>query len=130
MEFEFTVYRVVVPVISLFFITYAWNHVKRGTKTLWEAILWTLFWGFVCAIVIIPERMNFLTAWTGIKDQENAVFAIMIGILLFAVFHILVRLERIQKRITDLVRHEALEDAGLMNASSSRKKEFVIKSQE
>lgn len=117
MILEFTPYRVAVPLIALFFIIYAWNHVLRGTKTIWEAGLWTLFWGGVSIVVLIPEWISFLTVWTGIKDQENAVFAIALGVLLFIVFHILIRLERIQKRITDLVRHEALEDAGLFEAN-------------
>lgn len=111
MSIEISPYVVVVPLVSLFFIVYAWNHVLRGTKTIWEALLWTVFWGGVCAIVLFPSWIGFLTAWTGIKEQENAVFAIAIGVLLFIVFHILMRLEKIQKRITDLVRHEALEDA-------------------
>ncbi|MEK7137127.1 MAG: DUF2304 domain-containing protein, partial [Patescibacteria group bacterium] len=51
--------------------------------------------------------------WTGIRDQANAVFAIAIGILLFVVFLIIVRLEKIEKRITDMVREQALENAGL-----------------
>jgi len=120
---DITPYQVVVPFIAFFFIVYAWNHVLRGTKTLWEAILWTLFWGGVIVIVLFPTWIGFLTAWTGIKDQENAIFAIAIGILLFIVFHILVRIERIQKRIADLVRHEALEDAGLIGGDSDSKKD-------
>jgi hypothetical protein len=108
-----TPYRLAVPLIALFFIAYAWNCAFRGTKTLWQAILWTLFWGSVIVVVLFPAWISFLTAWTGIQEQENAIFAIFIGILLFIVFHILVRLERIQKRITDLVRHEALKEAGL-----------------
>lgn len=120
MILEFTPYRVAVPLIALFFIIYAWNHVLRGTKTIWEAGLWTLFWGGVSIVVLIPKWISFLTVWTGIKDQENAVFAIALGVLLFIVFHILIRLERIQKRITDLVRHEALEDAGLLGGTKDQ----------
>ena len=113
MTLEFTPYRVVVPLLALLVIVYAWNHVFRGTKTIWEALLWTLFWGAVCAIVLFPSWIGFLTAWTGIKGQANAVFAIVLGILLFIIFHILVRLEKMQHRITLLAQHEALEDAGL-----------------
>jgi len=63
--------------------------------------------------VLFPSWITFLTTWTGIRDQENAVFAIMIGILLFMVFHLLVRIEALQKRMTDMVRHQALKEAGL-----------------
>lgn len=110
---EITPYQVVAPLIALFFIVYAWNHVFRGTKTLWEAMLWTSFWGFICVIVLFPAWISILTEWTGIKGEANAVFAIAIGVLLFIVFHMLIRMERMQKRITELVRHEALEEAGL-----------------
>ena len=108
-----TPYKVVVPLIAIFFVLYAWNHVLRGTKTVWEALLWTLFWGGVCMIVLFPAWIGFLTAWTGIKGQANAVFAIVLGVILFIIFHILVRLEKIQNRITTLAQQEALENAGL-----------------
>jgi len=108
-----TPYKVVVPLIAIFFVLYAWNHVLRGTKTVWEALLWTLFWGSVCIVVLFPAWISLLTAWTGIKGQANAVFAIVLGIILFIIFHILVRLEKIQHRITTLAQQEALENAGL-----------------
>ena len=110
---DFTPYRVVVPLIALCMVLYAWSHVFRGTKTIWEAMLWTFFWGGVCIVVLFPAWISILTTWTGIRDQANAVFAIAIGIILFIVFHMLIRLEKMQKRITDLVRHEALKGAGL-----------------
>jgi hypothetical protein len=115
MDFQITPYIVVVPLIAFFFIVYAWNHVMRGTKTIWEAILWSFFWGCIATIVLFPEWIGFLTSWTGIKDQENAVFAIALGVILFIVFQIIVRMENIQKQITDLVRHDALEDSGLLD---------------
>ena len=113
MKFTFTPYRVVTPLIALFFIVYAWNHVRRGTKTIWEALLWTLFWGSVSVIVLFPSWIGYLTLWTGIKDQENAVFAIAIGVILFIVFHLVVRIEKLQKQLTDIVRKEALDDVNL-----------------
>lgn len=109
--FVITPYKVVGPLVALFFIVYAWNHVLRGTKTIWEALFWTFFWGGITVLILFPSWIAILTAWTGIKGQANAVFAITIGILLFIVFHILVRLEKIQHRITEFVRHEALKDA-------------------
>jgi hypothetical protein len=126
MEFAITPYQVVVPLVSFFFIFYAWSQVLRGSRTIWGALLWTVFWGSIVVFVLFPQYISYLTAWTGIKDRENAVFAIAIGILLFIVFHILISIEHINKRITDLSRHEALEDAGLSGKKvGSSKKEVV-----
>jgi hypothetical protein len=42
-----TPYQIVAPIVSLIAITYAWSLVFRRKKTLWEAVLWSLFWGMV-----------------------------------------------------------------------------------
>ena len=52
-----TVYQIVTPLLSLLAILYAWNLVMRQKKTIWEALLWTLFWGAIAAIAIfLPEH--------------------------------------------------------------------------
>ena len=107
---DITPYRVVVPLISFIVVCYAWNHVVRGTKTIWEGILWTLFWGAIAFVVLFPRWISFLTTWTGIKDQENAIFAIAIGVLLFIVFHLVLMLEKTNRRIAELTRKVALKD--------------------
>ena len=118
MAIPITPYQIAAPLIAVFFIVYAWNHVVRGTKTFWEAMLWTLFWGGITFIVLFPSWMGVLATWTGIKDQVNAFFAVAIGITLFIVFRILMQIERMNQRITDIVREVALEKAGMMKKNS------------
>lgn len=108
-----TPYQIVAPLISLIAITYAWNLVFRQKKTLWEAGLWTIFWGFIAAISIYPDSLNYLTLLTGIRDRENAVLITSIGILFFIVFYMVMRLEELERRQTKFVRKIALRDAGL-----------------
>ena len=76
MTIDITPYRVVVPLIALCMVLYAWSHVFRGTKTIWEAMLWTFFWGGVCIVVLFPAWISVLTTWTGIRNEANAIFAI------------------------------------------------------
>lgn len=40
-----TPYQIVVPLLSILAMVYAWNLVMRQKKTIWEALLWTIFWG-------------------------------------------------------------------------------------
>jgi hypothetical protein len=118
MPYDITLYQVGAPLIALFFVVYAWNHVLRGTKTFWEAILWTIFWGGIATIVLFPWWMGVIAGWMGIKEEVNAVFAIAIGITLFIVFRILMQLERVNQRITELARAQALREAGIGEESS------------
>lgn len=104
-----TPYQIIVPLLSLSAILYAWNLAVRKKKTLWEAILWTVFWGMIAAIALYPPLLGYLTAVTGIKSQVNAVLATSIGILFFLAFYIIVRLEELEQRQTRVIRQMALK---------------------
>jgi len=84
--------------------------VLRQKKTLWEAILWTIFWGSIISIAIYPESLNYLSKFTGIKDRENAVLVTTIAILLFIVFYLIIRIEALEQRQTRVIRKLALKD--------------------
>jgi len=80
---------------------------------MWEGILWTLFWGLVASLAMFPNLMNWVSAVTGIKDRENAVFITFFGVLFFIVFYLVMRLEEMEQRQTRIVRKIALRDSGL-----------------
>jgi hypothetical protein len=108
-----TPYQVIVPLLSALAIAYAWNLTRRGKKSPWEATLWTLFWGGLALIALAPSILGYLTFITGIRDQVNAILITLIGILFFLVFNLLVRIEDLSHRHTQLSREVALRDAQL-----------------
>ncbi|MAE68513.1 hypothetical protein CL635_01750 [bacterium] len=107
---EFTAYQIITPLAGFIAVSYAWNLVFRQKKTLWEAILWTVFWGSIVAIALYPDVLDYLSKFTGIKDRENAVLITTIAILLFIVFYIIVRIEAMEQRQTRVIRKLALKD--------------------
>jgi len=115
-----TPYQLVVPVLSTLACLYAWNLVLRQKKTIWEAVLWTLFWGFVGLIAVYPSILSYLSAVTGIADQENAFLVTFLGILSFMVFYLVIRLEELEQRHTKIVRSLALREAGLKHTHDEK----------
>lgn len=107
---ELTAYQILTPLASLVAILYAWNLMYHQKKTIWEAMLWTVFWGGISAIAIYPETIDYLTAVTGIQDRANAVLITTIGVLLFIVFYLIIRLEALEQRQTRMIRKLALRD--------------------
>jgi hypothetical protein len=116
-----TPYQIAAPLLSLLAIIYAWNLVIRQKKTIWEAILWTMFWSFVAFIAFYPHLLSYLSAVTGIKNQESAVMVTFLGILFFVVFYLIIRLEELEQRHARLVRKIALWEAGLEREGSEEK---------
>jgi hypothetical protein len=107
---ELTAYQIIAPLAGFVAIAYAWNLVLRQKKTLWEAILWTIFWGSIIAIAIYPDSLDYLSKFTGIKDRENAVLVTTIAVLLFIVFYLIIRIEALEQRQTRVIRKLALKD--------------------
>ena len=118
-----TPYQVIVPIAAIIAIAYAWNLAMRQRKTLWEAGLWTIFWGVIAFIAIFPNFLTYLSIVTGIRDQENAVVVTFVGILFFIVFSLVVRIEELEQRYVRVLRALALRDAGL-DASGVLKEEI------
>lgn len=116
-----TPYQIIVPVLSLLAILYAWSLFKRDKKTLWECALWTLFWGAVAAIAVFPGLLTYLTIVTGIRSQVNAVLFTAVGILTFLVFSIVVRVEELNQRYAKIMRVLALREAGLEEKDGGKK---------
>ena len=108
-----TPYQIIVPILSLIAMVYAWSLFKRDKKTLWEAALWTLFWGLIACVALFPGLLTYLTIVTGIRSQVNAVIVTAIGILMFLVFSIIVRLEELSQRYAKIMRVLAIRDADL-----------------
>ena len=103
-----TVYQIITPLLSLLAIVYAWNLVFRQKKTIWEALLWTFFWGAIAGIALFPKFLDYFTLVTGIQKRENAVIVTVLGILSFMVFYLIMRLEELEQRQTRLIRKIAL----------------------
>lgn len=108
-----TPYQIVVPLIALIAILYAWNLTIRQRKTIWETSLWTAFWAVIAFIALKPNFLSYLSAATGIRDQESAVLVTFLGILFFVVFSLVIRIEELEQRNARIVRALGLREAGL-----------------
>lgn len=118
-----TPYQIVAPLVAVVALLYAWNLVLRKKKTILEALLWTIFWSAIGVIALYPSLVSYLSAFTGIQNQESAAIVTFVGILFFMVFYLVIRLEELEQRHAKLVRHLALREAGLEGSEGRRAKE-------
>ncbi len=117
---DITPYQIVVPLFCFLMVLYAWNLVYRQKKTLWEGVLWTVFWLAVAYISLFPDSLKYLSDITGIKKNENAAVLTALGILFFSVFYMLIRVEEVEQRIVKLIQDKALKDAGVGEDKSKK----------
>lgn len=111
MASEITPYQIIVPLFSFLMVAYAWSLMLRQKKTIWEAILWTIFWCAIAYVAFAPNSLQYLSSVTGIKKNENAVTFTAIGIVFFIIFYMIMRIEELEQRLTKIVRDKALDEA-------------------
>lgn len=80
-----------------------------------------MFWGAIAGIALYPSFLTYLSALTGIQNQENAVIVTFLGILFFMVFYLVIRLEELEQKHTEMVRLVALKGAGLESKKESER---------
>ncbi len=116
-----TAYQIIAPLISAVAVLYAWNLVMRQRKTIWEAALWTIFWGVIAYIALFPNILSYLSALTGIANQESALIVTFLGILFFMIFYLIIRVEELEQRYARVMRALALKDAWLESDKDKKK---------
>lgn len=75
-----------------------------------NALGWIGFWSAAIVVVLRPELAVWLAKFLGVGRGVDAVIYFAIAGLFFLIFRVWIRIEKIEKNLTRLVRQNALED--------------------
>jgi len=100
-------------VIILFILIISWRTVLRFKKndiTSRELIIWLIFWVLVGIATLIPKKTDVIAQFLGVERGADLLVYLSIIVLFFVVFRIIVKLEKIDRALTKIVRNAALKD--------------------
>ena len=100
-------------IIILFILFVLWRTILRfrqGDITFRELIIWVIFWFLVSVAALVPKKTDVVAQWLGVERGVDLLIYISIVVLFFIVFKIIVKLEKIDRDITQIVRTTALKD--------------------
>lgn len=83
---------------------------QKGDITTRELTIWTIFWLLVGLVAIAPKKTDAIAQWLGVERGADLLVYISIMVLFFIVFKIIVKLEKIDRDITKVVRQTALKN--------------------
>ena len=96
-----------VLLIALILAHVFWQHRRRSIRAS-AAVLWGLLWIAAGVLVLWPDVSSRLAQVVGIGRGVDLVVYIAILALFYILFRVMVRLEHIERSITDIVRKDAL----------------------
>jgi hypothetical protein len=83
---------------------------KRGDITFSFFVLWLLFWLAVATITLRTEILDWLAIKVGVGRGADLVVYLALLTLFYLLFKVSVAIGRIEKRISEIVRHRAKHD--------------------
>lgn len=81
---------------------------KQGLLASRDLIFWVIFWLVVGVIVIKPEATSFLAEYAGVGRGADLIIYLSIVLIFYIIFQITVKIEKIERNITKIVRTVAL----------------------
>lgn len=114
----YTPIQVIAILFSLFALSRAFLRLKEGRITNKEFAFWAFIWIAIIAVSLMPQLTFVLSGAVGIERGIDLAVYTSVMLLFYLSFRVLVRMDEIEKQITQVTKHIALQ--GIEN----RKKEI------
>ena len=103
-----------IQILAILFVVFAvWRVIlkfKNRDIQLTEFVMWLIFWLAVGVAFVIPESLTRLANLLGIGRGTDLVLYVAVVVVFYLMFRIFVRLEKMERNITKVVRKDTLQD--------------------
>jgi len=113
MAFQFIALALIVLILGRISLQY-----RRTAISGKEFLFWSLFWVLAAAAILVPNALQHLAVILGIGRGTDLAFYGSFVLIAYVLFRIVVRLDKIERDITKVVRHLALHEPEIQNPKS------------
>lgn len=103
-----------IQILAILFVFFAVSRVmlkfKRRELTISEFLTWLVFWLAVGVAFITPESLTKIANLLGIGRGADLVLYIAVVVVFYLMFRIFIRLEKMERDITKVVRKNTLDE--------------------
>jgi len=105
MAFQFIVLALIVLILGRIALQYR-GHLISGR----EFLFWSMFWVLAAAAILLPDALTRIANILGIGRGTDLAFYASFVIVAYVLFRIVVRIDKVERDITKVVRHISLND--------------------
>lgn len=106
------VFQVLFVLFTLFALSVVVARYREQLLSTNGFIFWLLFWVIAALVVLWPNSTQWLAAYLGIGRGTDLVIYVSVALIFFVLFRLHIKLERMNRDITKVVRHDALTTEG------------------
>jgi hypothetical protein len=97
--------------LALLSLVWVLQRFRRTRRFTIELIAWLTCFSGLGAVVFVPHATDRFAQWIGVSTGFNALTFIAVTVLLVLVFRILMRLQKVERDLTRLIRANAIDGA-------------------
>lgn len=86
-----------------------YRRLKASELTLVEFVEWFLLWAAVAAVALVPDVTSYAASLVGVGRGSDLVTYLALLLVFYLVFKLFVKLEKLERQLTGLVRSLALK---------------------
>jgi hypothetical protein len=83
---------------------------KQGILTSRDLVFWTGFWLVVGIIILLPDTTSYLAEIVGVGRGADLIVYLSIVLIFYIIFQMTIKVEKIERNITKVVRTVAMKD--------------------
>lgn len=115
--------QLIAIIFGLLMMYLSFLHHKRKEFNGFQFIIWEILWVGFIIVTILPDRFNIVTERLGIARAFDLFAIVAFIVVLFLAFHNYLLITKLEKRLENKVRDEALSALNALNNKSDYKKE-------
>ncbi|MCX6751894.1 MAG: DUF2304 domain-containing protein [Candidatus Nomurabacteria bacterium] len=113
MIFYISIYKIILGLLSIYFIIEKiWRFYKKK-QSLFKSFLMVVIWSFVFLFSFFPDITHAISKYLGLGENLNTLIFLGFVVIFLFIFHLLDDIEKLESDISEIVRKEALR--GLNN---------------
>lgn len=102
--------QILISLFALFALSKVLGKFKKQTLAKSEFVLWFVFWILTAILVWLPNGLTKIANALGIGRGADLIFYASLIIIFYLIFRIYLKLEKMEKNITKIIRKNALDD--------------------
>lgn len=102
--------KVLISVFIIYVLTRIYARYRKQDINGREFSVWMVFWVVVGVVSWIPQQTDVVANFLGVGRGADLLIYLSILVLFYLAFRILVRLERLDHDLTEIVRHIAISE--------------------
>lgn len=83
---------------------------KQGILASKDVVFWIGFWFVVGLIILLPDTTSFLAELVGVGRGSDLIVYLSIVLIFYIIFQMTIKIEKIERNITKVVRTMAMKD--------------------